>query len=125
MRPQSRSLTWPQSELEFPARPGLRGHGPCRPFDGRYRRSVADRAVVAMFFDPHPGRAVDAGEGHLVIARTSRPARGAILLRHPRPELYDVAIDGECAVAVVMDGLGGSLCRISPGDEHLQHEDVE
>ena len=28
MRPQSRSLTWPQSELEFPARPGLRGTGP-------------------------------------------------------------------------------------------------
>jgi hypothetical protein len=43
---------------------------------------------------------------------------------HSRSQLDGLAVDNEAAVTTVVNGFGILLCRIDPGFEHFQNEEI-
>jgi hypothetical protein len=54
----------------------------------------------------------------------NRPPQRCQRLRHPGAQLERPAIHDEAAVALMVDGSGMFLGRISPRLQHLEHEQV-
>jgi hypothetical protein len=84
-------------------------------FDAQQQCQLDAVAAVTDLFDGHPNRS---------LWRWSTFLDSECLLRLSRPQLDYLAVHGEPAVSLTMNGLRISLPRIDPGFEHFKNDDV-